>query len=588
NQITKIENLENLTQLSILHLNDNQITSLESLLPFIKKDYDINLDRTYIGKEISIGGNPIEIPPLEIVSEGNEAILNYFEKLEEQGKAELYEAKLLIVGEGRVGKTTLARKLINTQAKMPKEKETTKGIDIQQKAFNTPTDKDFTINIWDFGGQEIYKSTHQFFLTKRSLYILVDDTAKNESKLNDPSFSYWLQTVELFGDGSPLLLVQNEKADRSKDIDFGAMQLEFGFLKEKFRANLLTNRGLKEIWEDIKFRIQQLDHVGQALPAKWVDIRMTLDTLAIDQPYISLEKYFDICIKDHQLNNEEDALDLSQYLHDLGVFLHFQEDGTLYQTIILQNEWATNAVYKVLDDEIVKSNKGRFSKKESKRIWNESKYKRKFNELLALMLRFELCYQLPEPNTYLVPELLPASQPKGFEWDESNNLEVRYQYKFMPRGLLSRLIVRLHEYVEDPDQAWITGVVLERKHVKALVTEKLNALSIKIRGHNNKEFLIIILEAIDKLNSTFQKINVKKLIPCNCSSCKKLGSDHKNFFEHSRLEERLKFNKLTIECQNPPYKDVEVLPLLEDVSSDSYQAFTRKYLKDKPIDKSKK
>jgi internalin A len=29
------------------------------------------------------------------------------------------------------------------------------------------------LNVWDFGGQEIMHATHQFFLTRRSLYLLV-------------------------------------------------------------------------------------------------------------------------------------------------------------------------------------------------------------------------------------------------------------------------------------------------------------------------------------------------------------------------------------------------------------------------------
>ncbi|WP_347242416.1 hypothetical protein [Nostoc sp. FACHB-888] len=29
--------------------------------------------------------------------------------------------------------------------------------------------REFRVNIWDFGGQEIYHATHQFFLTRRSL-----------------------------------------------------------------------------------------------------------------------------------------------------------------------------------------------------------------------------------------------------------------------------------------------------------------------------------------------------------------------------------------------------------------------------------
>ena len=58
--------------------------------------------------------------------------------------------------------------------------------------------------------------------------------------------------------------------------------------------------------------------------------------------------------------DEKKALLLSRYLHDLGVFLHFQDDPLLARTVILQNEWATEAVFRVLDDEAVKKESGPF------------------------------------------------------------------------------------------------------------------------------------------------------------------------------------------------------------------------------------
>ena len=42
----------------------------------------------------------------------------------------------------------------------------------------------------------------------------------------------------------------------------------------------------------------------------------------------------------------QDKLQLSGYLHDLGVCLHFQDDLILKNTIILKPEWGTAAVYK--------------------------------------------------------------------------------------------------------------------------------------------------------------------------------------------------------------------------------------------------
>ena len=52
------------------------------------------------------------------------------------------------------------------------------------------------------------------------------------------------------------------------------------------------------------------------------------------------------------------------YLHDLGVCLHFQDDSTLKNWVILKPEWATTAVYKVLDNKTVKQNLGCFTQEQ--------------------------------------------------------------------------------------------------------------------------------------------------------------------------------------------------------------------------------
>nr|WP_225894080.1 hypothetical protein [Atlanticothrix silvestris] len=75
-----------------------------------------------------------------------------------------------------------------------------------QVIFTQPNGEDFRVNIWDFGGQEIYHQTHQFFLSKRSLYALVADTRKENT-----DFYWWLNVVELLSDNSPVIIIKNEQ-----------------------------------------------------------------------------------------------------------------------------------------------------------------------------------------------------------------------------------------------------------------------------------------------------------------------------------------------------------------------------------------
>ena len=108
------------------------------------------------------------IPP-EIIrkNEQPKAIIDYYLSLLEKEKKPLHEAKMLILGQANVGKTCLRKRLINNNYDPKRNK--TDGIDIHNWEIEVE-DRKLQVNIWDFGGQEIYHATHQFFLTKRSLY----------------------------------------------------------------------------------------------------------------------------------------------------------------------------------------------------------------------------------------------------------------------------------------------------------------------------------------------------------------------------------------------------------------------------------
>ncbi|MCU0288016.1 MAG: ADP-ribosylation factor-like protein, partial [Acidobacteria bacterium] len=169
--------------------------------------------------------NPLIDPPIEIVKKGKAAIKNYFAEIK-QASVLFLECKLLLVGSGDVGKTTLMKKLKNNSFKVKLGKEdTTRGIDIQPWQLSCPfpdgQTRDVNIHFWDFGGQDILHATHQFFLTKRSLYLFVWDPRKEEETR---SFEYWLNAVKLFGAGSPLIMVMNKADIRIKHIDEASLQ----------------------------------------------------------------------------------------------------------------------------------------------------------------------------------------------------------------------------------------------------------------------------------------------------------------------------------------------------------------------------
>ena len=382
NQLTDLpESISNLNNLIGLYLRFNRLTDLPESFGDLSNLIGMDLSNNRLislpesfGElanltELNLSENSLTIPPLEVINKGTKAIKEYFQQLEKEGGDYIYEAKLLILGEAGAGKTTLAKKINNPDYELQQDEKSTEGIDVVKWSFYLPDkEREFKVNIWDFGGQEIYHATHQFFLTKRSLYTLVADTRKE-----DTDFYYWLNIVELLSDKSPLLIIKNEKQDRQREINERALRGQFINLKETLATNLATNRGLEAIITKIKYYIQNLPHIQETLPKTWVTVRQALENDT--RNYISLQEYFDIC-QANGFTRLEDKLQLSGYLHDLGVCLHFQdkEESPLYKTVILKPEWGTYAVYKVLDNNRVIDNQGHFTRNDLKNIWQEEKY----------------------------------------------------------------------------------------------------------------------------------------------------------------------------------------------------------------------
>ncbi len=182
----------NLLSLKIIDLSDNSLT--EFPVPLLKLSLQsISLSNASYKRRIiknrikvipediinnkslhvlEIAGNPIENVPDEIVEGGLDAIKNFFQsKLEADNEDFLFEAKMVVVGRGNVGKSVLTKKLTNPNYELGKN-DSTLGINVLKNPFYTKvtigsSNIDFKLNIWDFGGQENYDSIQQLFITKK-------------------------------------------------------------------------------------------------------------------------------------------------------------------------------------------------------------------------------------------------------------------------------------------------------------------------------------------------------------------------------------------------------------------------------------
>lgn len=521
------ESVSQLHQLKFLNLKNNRLTEISEKIA--------NMDSL---KELHLEGNPFEMLPPEILARGIDSIRNFFKELEE--KDFLYEVKLIVVGEGRVGKTCLTKALIEDDFCL-EDTDSTEGININRwvikkeviNAINPTIQRDFQINVWDFGGQEIYHSTHQFFLTKRSIYLLVTESRKEDSH---DDFFYWLNIIKLLGDKSPVVMVLNKADQPTKDLPIKEYRDTFSNIIDFRKISLKADykNAFNEFKRSLTELASKLPHIGNPLPKVWVDIRIEIEELKLSGlNYITEAEYLEICRKHYR--NVESALFLSEYFHDLGVVLHFQDDIDLKNIVILNHEWITTGVYKILDDKLVIEQKGRFSNEDIKRIWFSDEYRNKTRELLSLMKnkKFDLCFELGN-GEYMIPRLLPVDEI-DHNWEtESENLKFEFRYKFMPKGILARLIVKLSNDIFE-DVYWRYGVILKIEDTKAIIKEKYfeNKITIELCGSYKREVLFTIRKAIKEIHKDFNKLRVNEMIPCNCDHCVTVDSPH--FYEYDLL-----------------------------------------------------
>lgn len=445
------EEIGNLQELEKLYLPDSSITALPESIGRLPKLEVLYLGRSSIKqipnsfaslkslKKISLEGSAIAdyIPP-EIFSQTPIQIIDYILRYQnDNDKVILNESKMIIVGQGGVGKTCLLNRIVNNKYV---DSVSTEGIDIAHWCFESDG-IEYQLNVWDFGGQEIYHSTHQFFLTERSLYIFVWDARQEEEY---GRIDYWLNTIQSFANDSPIIIVVNkcdETRKNVKSIDFEDLKKNFPQIINLFNVSCRDNINIEYLRQEIVNQAKNLPLMKTIWFSTWVSIRKDLEELSKTKNIINFDEYLVICSK-HEIYDLE-AVSLIKYLHDLGVVLYFHEDILLRNIVILSPEWGTDAVYKILDAQanILKDRNGILYSDDLSDIWDNVEIYPKsiYPYILKLMEKFQLSFIVEnQKQTYLVAELLDNTEKNiPLEFANGSTLNFRYEYKFLPAGIMT-------------------------------------------------------------------------------------------------------------------------------------------------------
>lgn len=451
----------------------------------------------------------LEDPPIEILARGNEAIASYFR---ERGVAslKLNEVKVLLVGNGGCGKTSLVKQIVGE--KFDPVESQTHGINIRTHALESEESGRITANFWDFGGQEVMHATHQFFLSKRSLYILVLDGRKEE----DPE--YWLQHIQSFGGDSPIIIVLN-KIDEHPAFDLNRRFLtgKYPGITGFFKVSCATGYGIKNLKDTMHRQLDSATILQTKWPRVWFRVKERLEHL--ESNYISMAEYNSIC-EDEGVSDYSSRDALIDFLNDLGVVLHFR-DLQLLDTHVLDPRWVTEGVYRIINSEILAKQRGVLRVSQLKDVFKASKINggfeyppEKYNYIVELMLKFELCYRL-ENDSILVPDLLDIQEPE-LNLDLNSALRFVFEYQYLPKSIMPRFIVRLHKDIREISP-WRTGVILEDNALKTTAVvradEKAKRIYVNVTGNQKRDYFAILRKTISDINGSFEKLSVTERVP---------------------------------------------------------------------------
>jgi internalin A len=552
-----------LASLSLLDLTGNHLRSLPPKLGRLPESVDLRLRDNMFEESFE----------RVIKRDDARATLRYIRSL---GDTEPnYEAKLLLVGEGNVGKTSLVEALRHRP--FVEGRETTHGIEINsidvlnphgltrathavdhdlipeaqhikaddhiepvgrplynaertkgaqfKRLLNAPEDPDaerlrrgpFTLRSWDFGGQEVYRVTHQFFFSPNSIYLVVWRPREGHE---ENAVWPWIGRIRLrVREHAKVIVVATHGEERRPELDVTALRQQFGPMLAGFcTVDSKTGLGLDELASILGSVASTLPQMGEPLNRQWVQARHQL--LSTEHSFVKRSTFDRICAA---LDiDEEDSDVLASLLADLGYIVYFPNEDGLKDIILLQPELLTKAISIVLEDIQTREQGGIIDHRHLSDIWlQHPPYLPHYlhSYLLRLMEKFDVSYRIADSDTSLVGQLVPHEKPP-LDWPVEDRdhelLTLECEFAESPPGLIPWLIVRNHRF--STGTHWRHGVLVRHPEYR---TEGLyefvapTVLRLQVRGRARGFFFDILRDTLTYLCDTrWPGLNYRIFVPC--------------------------------------------------------------------------
>lgn len=525
NKLSDVGLLHKLTKLQSLDLIGNKIKGIPlDLLEQLNLEIDLESESAGSGR-ISLKNNPIKDPLLGVLKQGRKFAIKY---LKEKDKQPLNECKVIIIGRGGVGKTSLQKRLTN-QAFDPQESQTNGIIKTNWKdGIKSWNNKSITVNFWDFGGQRMQEVIHQFFYSKDTIYIIVLDGRKDE---NPEDF---LELIKTYGENSTVIIVYNNRIKiennsastvsasiknyKNQETDYDLNYPLDSSLLNKYKIRkvfgiccaLDDDKGILALRDYLRELVPTLDHVNEKYSKSWLALKNKLLDYIQDN-YIEYEDYQTLCTK-HGIKEIEFQKGLAKMLNSVGTVTFFDRPFIGNRYYILNPDWLTTGAYEIILSPITKEKRGRIKGGDLENIFDKKlpfEYtSQEYEFLLQLMEEFDLCHRFSKDEWLIPSSLEEKSKMDLVKFNDENTRQ--YCVKFatsLPYTVIHRFIARNIKYAYEDDY-WPKGIVVKHPESATLMyveadTQK-KEIRLWIKGENIRDCWVFFRRDIREFSDKFE------------------------------------------------------------------------------------
>jgi internalin A len=402
------------------------------------------------------------------------------------------ELKLFILGNGGVGKTQTRRRLCGLD--FDPSIASTHGIEIERFPLKA-NNQTISLNIWDFGGQDIYHGAHALFLQRHAVYAVLwtphseTGTVKTQDLvMRNRPLTYWLDFIRSVANtDAPVLIVQSQFDDPAippatpnaahhdfklaRVVDLSAKQPDGldRFLPElkrsvhyllKQRPPLTIGAGRVRVREQLR---------------KWRDEDARKPVGQKTHRTIPWQDFVALCEQGNGDVSSPRAL--AEFLCQSGLL--FYSPHLFQGEIILDQGWALEAIYAIFHRDksvrYLRQQEGRFTQENlGDWLWNDAKHTpQDQNRFIQMMLQCGICFriqQLPSDQPglptwqYAAPDHLPdfeAFQDLNPNFDPPDSstaaASLRLTFPFLHDGLLRSLLARIGDIARTNASYWRYG-----------------------------------------------------------------------------------------------------------------------------------